>query len=417
MLTRTPRYAAQCALPLFAVLAASTLIGTALLRSAQEIGAEHGTWGLVLLAFSVIASLVGYIVMLQVLASRLLSTPEGLVDSVANEAHGELVPARAAASLHGREDRVVDAIAASILPFLIFYGAWGLTEGRFGEYFVRVIADDPDSWTALSIPTLLVLSGVSFMVRALFEWRWRKFDSAIAGILAAICEGLWMVFALFAAKRASDPVMDWIGERRIIHWLDTTLTEAANAIGDVGIGGLTVGELLNLRQEWSIELRDALFIPIVWLVIGLVVLARDLEHREGEVQQWRVIGGVHQRMVGLHPALRPFVAAYGEFREKLLPLLIGLRAALHAGPVLLLAYCAVYGLLVTGSDWLARGVFRMVGSQDAVFWNAWLALIELPFLLVTDVLRLTLVAVATSLVLEREWRLMSPATVSDAAPQ
>lgn len=268
-------------------------------------------------------------------------------------------------------ERLLDAIAAALLPLVVFYGAWGLFQQDWGE-FVGTLILELGARPPVGGNAALASAGVAFILRLATEVGWERTGRPVLGILAAVFEGLWMVLALIGLQPLIERAVNWIRERVIIDWF-----------------GDAYDAMLSPLSGVLPDLSDGLLLPMLWLVIGAVVIFNLAEHSASETNPQR------------GRAMRLVLLATGEIREKYEPMLHGVRLVLRAGALLFLAYAAAYATVLALGDWLMIGVFHTIGPRPFAFWAAFDDTLYSFESLLVEPLRITLIVACALLVTRR----------------
>lgn len=331
-------------------------------------------------ALSVIAQLVGVI-------GILLTIDSGFRP---NADHGADV-----GEVNGK--RVLDAIAGSLLPFVVFYGAWGLFHKDFGVFQGELVFSTGSAPILENPRPFFAAALACFGARLLLESRWRSSQNPVTGVTAAIFEGLWMVLAFIGLTDAIRSTKGWIGSRvvtdqvtdygdLITTWLDAVPTPFHLELGQIASG------LVPLMIA-------GLLLPLIWLVIGAVVFGVDV-YSEEELVTTRPVRGFARLILHLPAQTRRFLAAASnEVREKYSPMFNAIRLIIFTGIVFFLAYAATYTLSIAIGGWAQLGAQELIGPQQQQFWSHFSTTISLTEEFVGDLLRLAMVAVAARIMI------------------
>ncbi|HEX4814147.1 MAG TPA: hypothetical protein VFV66_15495 [Nonomuraea sp.] len=326
--------------------------------------------GFAVMSLAVLATLTSYIAMLRLLRHDGPPAP-------ATETEGERVPR---------------LIAHTLLPFLAFYGAWGLfsedvrqysvlSQQLFGVEQVRNLEFNP-----LVATTVIALA--AFAVKVVLEKSYERARKGWLGLLATVFESMWMFFAVVSVEEVISGAAGWVTSR------------AAWAGAGDALGGVLspVGDAVAFVLP---DPRDAILLPLVWLAIAAVVFGRQA----GDVGAAIAGTRVESRATRLWAATPAPVRGVAEFvsrdlRGKYLPALDGLRLALRVGPVFFLTFCLCHVALTTAADWTFIGVTHLVGPHETAWWTLWHDPIKFGVTAVFEVLRISLLAATLRLALQ-----------------
>ncbi|MFI6321881.1 hypothetical protein ACIBG8_30405 [Nonomuraea sp. NPDC050556] len=363
---RTLSLAARNVLPLAFFYTAGRVVHDLVLLCAVYVGDVAGPrkyLGFAVMSLAVLATLAAYVAMLRVL------TPQ----TVDGAAEGQ-----------GR-DRLGAVIAHTLLPFIAFYGAWGLFAGDVQQY--SILAQElfgVQQIKNLEFDPLVVTSAIAaaaFGVRVAFEKAYERTRKALLGLLTTVFESMWMFFAVVSVEVFISARVDWVTSRAA--WVG-----ARDAVGAVlGPVGDAVGLVLP-------EPKDALLMPLIWLTIAAVVYGRQMDSDAAAVSSARA-----ERVWNGVPAPVRNAAEFvsRDLRGKYTPMLNGVRLVLRAGPIFFLGFCLCYVVLTVARDWAFIGVTRLAGPHDADWWTVWHGPIKFGVTAVYEVLRISLLAAAFQL--------------------
>jgi len=172
---------------------------------------------------------------------------------------------------------------------------------------------------------------------------------------------------------------------------------------DLSRFGIDISEVLRqLGTLWwdtiwpsvtAMVIEPMLWLSLAALVFGSrVISAADLWRRGRPVtvrtRRAEVRVGDRQRRV----ALEVQEAFFGDLNDKYLPTFQSLRLVLGVGATFFAAYILCYGVLVTGQEWLRRGIYLSLGGQPATFWSVAGPPIDLLCMVALEPLRWALLA-------------------------
>lgn len=381
--------AARSFLPLAFFYTVGRVVHDLILVAAVYVGdveAPRKFFGFAVMSLAVLATLASYVAMLQVLRR-----------SSALSAAGD-----------GKGGRLVTVIAHTLLPFLVFYGAWGLFTDDVRQYSILaqelfgVQEIDNLKFDPLGITT--AIAAVAFVIRAVIEKAYERHGKAWLGLVTTVFESMWMFFAVVSVEH-------FIGER--VDWL--TSRSAWAAVGDA-VGAVTgpIGDAVAFVVP---DLGEALLVPLVWVTIAAVVYGREMGQGEAVIDGTRIQPGAGRlRSAAPEPVRRVAEFVSRDLRDKYLPMLNGLRMVLRAGPVFFLVYCLCYTLLGLARDWAFIGVTTLIGPHEVNWWTLWHGPVKFGVTAVYEVLRISLLAAALQTALRVASAVRNPRS-SAGAPQ
>ncbi|MEQ4719965.1 hypothetical protein [Nonomuraea sp. B19D2] len=364
--------AARHFLPLAFFYTAGRVVHDLVLVAAAYVGdvdAPRKYLGFAVMSLAVLATLAAYVAMLRTLKREQPAVMEG-------------EPA---------EDRLPRLIAHTLLPFLAFYGAWGLFGEDVRQY--SVLSQElfgVQQIKNLEFNPLLVTCSIAvaaFLVRVAFEKAYERARKARLALATTVFEAMWMFFAVISVEELISGGVDWVTSRTVWAGAREAVTSALSPVLDA------VGAVLP-------EPKDVLLLPLVWLTIAAVVFGREAGDVDAAVAGTRV----EQRAGRMWTAAPAPVRNVAEFvsrdlRGKYLPMIDGLRVALRAGAIFYLTFCLCYLVLEVARKWVFIGVLHLVGPHESAWWTLWHGPIQYLVTVVYEVLRISLLAAALGLAL------------------
>lgn len=371
-----------------------------LLIGAAWVGQRQKLLGLSVLSLAVLCVLAGTILMLYALRDSLPSLrPDSAGPVPGTDKRGELV----------------HAVAETILPFLVFYSAWGLFLEEARNYSIEgfnqaglgtpsgFVLNFGDDWRALLVPLAVAVG--TWVVRAVCEHFHNRTGNRALGVATAVLEANWMLFTVAFVGTIIGQITGWLTGRVFWHVIGDQVTAVLHRL-DALLSALALPQI-SAAWHWFAgylpDLKDGLVLPILWLTITAVVYGEEVtsdgtlvadSHRLN-----RVAGRTWERLPG---RARYFGELFSrEWRDKYVPFVNGLKLVLRGGAVLYLLFCLIYVLLKAATDWAFIGVTQLVGAHYWVWW--WPRLPVLEFLRdgTYEVLRICLLAAAFDLALRR----------------
>ncbi|MEO3810379.1 hypothetical protein ABGB17_15375 [Sphaerisporangium sp. B11E5] len=302
-----------------------------------------------------------------------------------------------------RERRLVDAIAHTLLPFLVFYSAWGLfTEDvrAFTRLFTELRpAIDVEAGTVLldlfDINVLIVVITLGiYGLKAGCERLYGKSGSRPLGIANSALECMWMYFGIISLGNWIGRGVDWLTSRVV--WADLM------GLADLVPLASQVKETWALLAPYRAELGDGLLQPLVWLAMAAVVYSSSVTDETKVIEGTRLeprLSGFWRRL----PAPVQLAAEFFSrgFRDKYVPVANGLRFALRGGVVFYFMFCLIYVALEALAAVGFMAVTRLLGPHEPYWWQMWEGAVMFPVDVLHEVLRICLLAAAFDLALRR----------------
>jgi hypothetical protein len=313
---------------------------------------------------------------------------EGLAVVHAREPDGDLTPWAVA-----NDEPVTGAMSRAVLPFVVFYLAWGM-QGEDAREFASMaqshgFAEGGLEGHVQALGMLVALERklalavaltVAFLAcKLVAEWVLQNRLPRTGGALLAFFEINFALFGLFTLDRLRRAAGDWVADRAA--W--DALTEAA-------------GPLLALWQPF----QHAVLGGLVWLVIAGVILGLDAGDEQVVLGQGRAARRL-ARAGGIHRRNSPREILTRGIRDLVLPAWYGMRLVRRSGLVPFAAFCALFMGLHVAEDLTRRQVFELVGAHALEWWLPRQAMVGFGTGLVFEVLRICLLAAAFNLVMAR----------------
>ncbi|MUL44090.1 hypothetical protein FZ103_23510 [Streptomonospora sp. PA3] len=370
--TRLPLYTLDLArrywAPLLCVYVIGTFLHDMMMRGVVRLSAIDQNVGLIGMTLVVLTQLTVTIVMFHMLRPGLPAVDREL--------------AAKGSGVSERERRWVDAVAMAILPFLIFYNAWGRFAEEFRQYNIELINQrglegfvEVNEINALGLPLAIAL--VSFLVRVLCERFYTRTDSKILGILTALFEANWMFFGLFSIMQVYGNIKTWLGQRQAWYVFENGILEFMRNLGSATSLPIEQGYLaaLDLLGQLLTHLRDGLFEPLLWLTIAAVIFGAEMDRHDAFFRKGTRAARIEGALVSPSNSLLRNAGRLmrRSAQDRWMPFINAFRFILRASPVFYLGFCLYYVLLDVAFAWLERGVFVAVGPHDFLgWWWPWL---------------------------------------------
>jgi hypothetical protein len=327
-------------------------------------------------------------VTLSVSVAMMHSVREGLAAVQEREDDGDLAPWAV-----GNDESMMDALSRALLPFMIFYLAWGwVTEDAraFASAAAsRGLVDGGIEGQSRGMGLLITLNRHLYIAIALtvaffvLKYVCERYVAAKAprtgSLLTAFCEVNWALFGLFTIDQLRNKAGGWITDRQAWGWLRQV-----------------AGHGIDLWPEFKFAVLGSL----VWLVIAGVILGVDAEDEEAALGRGRAA----QRLVrvsGIDRRHTPLEVMTRELREKWLPTWFGMRLVRRAGFLTFALFCVLFMGLDVAKDLTLREVYVLLGPHPIGWWLPRLTVSGLLVGMVFEALRICLLAAAFNLVVAR----------------
>ncbi|HEX6471944.1 MAG TPA: hypothetical protein VF069_22815 [Streptosporangiaceae bacterium] len=292
----------------------------------------------------------------------------------------------------GEEESIFDALGRALLPFLIFYVAWGwfgkdareLVASAEGRGFAEGGIFEQIKRAGLLVNLVdhmyiaMAATAIFFIAKTCTDWWLVPRLARVGPLLLAVFELHWTLFGVFTVDHYRGNVGGWVTGRQAWGWLGDVLGPAASLWG---------------------PFKNAVLGALIWLVIAGVILGVDADERAA-IGRGR-IGRRLAAVSGIHRPKSPREVLSRELRDKWFPAVHGIRLVRRAGWMPFGVFCVLFVGLDVMADYLRRGAYYLVGPHPIPFWMVRLTPIDLGVDLVHDVLRICLLAAAFDLLVAR----------------
>lgn len=285
------------------------------------------------------------------------------------------------------------SILTVILPFVIFYTAWGMLNVDLIEFMnvASAIAFQEvgyeldqlgDRGGIISIGVLPVIVLVVALIARIALARYAHRLPTWCLALAAYAELLWTFMLLTVVAQWWTGAKETLAGSAAARWLQSFGDWFALNIAPVAVAWEAV--------LWIIGILSAvLLLPAAWLAVAGVVYGTRFDDAPPLVDKW----------------LSAVRGTAGTLSRSLLQRFESLWAAVavvwRGGPVLFGATACAYALWALAERTGMRGVLQLIGGHGTDFWDAFLPLISVGIAVIAEPLRVAIVATAYDAVIAR----------------
>ncbi|GAA4954668.1 hypothetical protein GCM10023224_45120 [Streptomonospora halophila] len=378
--------------PLLCVYVIGTFLHDMMMRGVVRLSAFDQNVGLIGMTLVVLTQLTVTIVMFHMLRPGLPTVDRELFSPASPRSGG----------VSEGERRWVDAVAGAILPFLIFYNAWGRFAEEFRQYNVELINQrgltgfvEGNDINALGLPLAVAL--VSFLLRVLCDRLYARTDSKILGLFTALFEANWMSFGLFSIMQVYGNIKTWAAQRQAWHAFENGILEFVRSLGSATSLPIEQGYLaaLDLIGQLMLHLRDGLFEPLLWLTIAAVIFGAEMDRHDALFRKGTRAAKIEDALTSpSNSVLRQMGRLMRRSaQDRWTPFINAFRFILRASPVFYLGFCLYYVLMEVAFAWLERGVYVAVGPHDFLgWWWPWLTPVSFMVDALHELMRVCLLA-------------------------
>jgi len=376
--------------PLLAWYLAGQVVRASVIVIAAPLGAESPLAALLLLPIAALARLVSYIGMFLVLRRSL---------------PGYRALAGADVQFTTARDTIAEflrVLLVSIGPFFTLYALIGLLSDDLAAYAglaFRYAGPFGENSHVLDVgdgPIVVAVVVIAFAARMLLKFFGPRLPgwTAVPGIYL---EATWVFVALTGISSVFGPIVEWIGNRQVVHWWNGAREFLVNLAAPVRF----VIEGVDWITPVALQL---ILLPLAWLFIASIIYLRALgtvvedalpvSRRVGE----RLKAGASR----IPRLLRQYGYLFtGTWDEVGRPAVFSGRLILRSGLGNLGIFLVAYALLFALTQWAYRLIFVAVGGHDLSYWFVANEVFNLVITSVTEPLRVALLAAAFGYCLQR----------------
>lgn len=313
-----------------------------------------------------------------------------------------------------RDNSISHLLSITLLPFLGIYAVfdvvtdaanqiqvnyWVLNGLTFERQVLSQLNPQSEGNSLWAIVGLII--GL-YVARRLIELWFERTGLRPLGLLSALVEGCFMLIVVMSGRQLVVSIGKWVDDRAFRVWLDYPGWGLQHVFGLIGVDiGAWLDQVGALWWDSVWPGISAMVVePMLWLALAALVFgnrvisAADLwrQGRPVTLKSRRAEVNVGERQRRL--ALEVQEAFFGDLNDKYLPTWQSLRLVLGVGASFFAAFVICYGVLVTGEDWLTRGMYWVLGGHPAAFWSMAGPFIDLISTAVGEPLRWALLATA-----------------------
>lgn len=290
----------------------------------------------------------------------------------------------------------LEALSASILPFLVLFAAWGLLKDDWVLYSLAQLEQRGDTDVPLFVeitPITIAVVVVAFALRYLLG-RYRERLPKWFGFIAAYLEAVWLFIAVDVLSQLVGLITGWVQTRRVVVWYNGVVDAAREAFAPIGWVADAIGWIVS-------QAAVVLGLPLAWLTLAGIVYAVAAVRGERNA---RLIAAA-RRWARLPRGIRRRAAELGsDLAGRWVPIATSVRLLWAGGIVTIGLFVLAYAVLDTSTAWLRFGVDRLLGPHELSWWFATDAVISLVVDAVVEPLRISLIAAAWGFFLARSSR-------------
>lgn len=325
-----------------------------LLDAATRAGMQNALAGMVLLSLVVLAKLAVIVMMFSVLRPALPG-----IRSLAVPADTVAAPPEA-----DPEKRLMAVTAAAILPFFVYYAAWGFLGDTVREYsrlaLARVPFGEKANFLDLFQSRWVIVSIAGIWVIRLFAKRMSNRGSvSYWRFLVVACDASWVFIGLYGLSVLKDRLIESLGSGAALEIGQPFLVAPAWAAD-----GFKPVEFV--QPGLSEQLQSLFFyalLPLIWLVMAAIINGYDVASKAGGSGD-KALPSTWRKWFG--DFLGHFI---DDYRSRYAPVWRCLRLTLGASLATLLTLIIAYRMIGWLGAWTWVGLTRLIGGQALVTWQ------------------------------------------------
>lgn len=335
---------------LLLLAALGVLLHDLLLDLAVRAGLANALAGMVVLSLVVLAKLVVIVMMFATLHPAMI----GL---------SALTEAPASSTGKVPRNHILGVTAIAILPFFVYYAAWGFLGDTVREYsrlaLARIPFGESNNFLDLLQARWLVFSIIGcWLIRWFAKYMNNRATVPYWRFLVVACDASWVFIGLYGIGVLKDQWIERLG--------------AGQFAGSIFVGPALAAESFKPVEfespgVWA-DLQSLFFfalLPLVWLVMAAIINGYEIADGKSKPRAETAAAPANWRKwVG------DFIGHFfGGYRSRYAPVWKCLRLTLSASPATLLTFVIFYQLVT----WLGAcawiGLTRLIGGHDLITWQ------------------------------------------------
>lgn len=357
---------------LLALALAGTLLNVLFIEGAVWLGYHIRLAGLLSLTFVVLVKLVVIVTMFETLRPALPAI---------TQASSAALDGENADQAGGKWTRLPGVVSQALVPFFLYYAAWGFLGDTIREYAREALAqfnpfDSTYSGSLFNVSGgwwLVASVALLWVVRRIAKALKQRSEHPIFNVFIVLCEAGWTFVGLYVITEWRGGLFHWLAGHPF-HDVWQAISQAADPIGTAHAAlAVPVENTPAGLTDTLSKLFFSALLPIVWLALAALIYRYDVHAKEFDASgAWsRRANSVVGRWQSLPGWLRDFVGHFYAGTAK--------RYRAAANSVYLVVATGIVPLCVLvvlyrGLDWLCAwawvGVTELIGPRPLVLWSA-----------------------------------------------
>lgn len=328
------------------------LLHDLLIDAAARAGMENALFGMVILSLVVLAKLAIIVMM--------FSVPRPSLSGFAALGQRQ---AEAPSKAERRSNHILAVTAAAILPFFIYYAAWGFLGDTVREYSRIALSRVPFGESAhfldlLQARWLVASIVVCWLIRWFAKYMNQRASVPYWRFLIVACDASWVFIGLYGIGIYKDQLIEKLGAGTFA---------ASSFIGAAWAAAETFRPAEFEPPGFWTELQSLFFfalLPMVWLVMAAIINGYEVTNPGKPAMALTAKPPTWRKWLG------DFVGHFfGGYRSRYAPVWKCVRLTLAAGPATLLSFIVAYQLITWIGAWAWIIITRWIGAADLVTWQ------------------------------------------------
>jgi hypothetical protein len=201
--------------------------------------------------------------------------------------------------------------------------------------------------------------------------------------------------ALTAIQNLFGDAVAWIQSRQVVHWIENAQDWLISLWEPIQLAIESLGWVIPVAAQ-------VILLPMAWLLVAGIIYVRAIGNIETGVPIPRLpvrLAESAAQIPGYFRRWRHIIV--GGWEDVAGPVVLSGRMILRGGVLDLAIFVSAYGILWAASQWLARGVYTLIGAREAAIWWDIDPIVSAAIGLVTEPLRVVLLAAAFDFYLRR----------------
>jgi hypothetical protein len=379
-LARIPRILAQTWPALLAWYLVGQVVRAGVLALAAPLGPESPIGAMLLVPIAVLARLVSYVGMFLVLRRAMTGY---------RAISGGDVTFR---SFRDAASEFLSVLTASIGPFFTLYAIIGLLFEDLSDYARATMryaffSDHPQPLDVGDSPIVLVVVVTAFTLRMVLRIFGPKLPTWTS-VFGIYLDATWVFLALTAIQNLFGDALAWIQSRQVVHWIEDAQAWLVSLWDPIRVAIESLGWVVPVAAQ-------VILLPMAWLLVAGIIYVRAIGNIETGVPIPKLpvrFAESAAQVPGFFRRWRHIIV--GGWEDVAGPVVLSGRMILRGRALDLAIFVSAYGLLWAASQWLARGVYTLIGAHEAATWWDIDATVSAAIGVVTEPLRVVLLAAA-----------------------